>query len=324
MRRLGALLVALAAAAASAATPAGAQDWPSRPVRIVNTFAPGGAADTLARLVADHLSQAFGQQFYVETRAGAAGVIGVTSVAHAPPDGYNFVITTFSLLIIGPLTNPKIGYHPQKDLTNIAYIAGSPIVFVVNAKSDVKTLKDFVALGKNSETPLTYSSSGIGSNGQLISEYFAKLAGIRVEHVPYKGAAQGLTDLVGGHLVFSSQTLSSSAGLVRGGALAPIAVTATARLPDYPDLPTFKELGYPDLITTNWFGLAGPGGLPKAIADKVNAESIKAMTRPDTAKRLREDGLVTEPLTVDAFRAFIETETTRWQPVLRSAGFTVP
>jgi tripartite-type tricarboxylate transporter receptor subunit TctC len=278
----------------------------------------------LARVVAEHLSQAFGQQFFVETRAGAAGTIGVTAVAHSPPDGYNFVITTFSLLVIDPLTNPKIGYNPQKDLTNVAYIAGSPIVFVVNAKSDVKTLKDFIALGKKSEKPLTYSSSGIGSNGQLISEYFAKLAGIRVEHVPYKGASQGLTDLVGGHLVFSSQTLSSAAGLVRGNVLVPIAHTAAERLPDYPDLPTFKELGFPQLVSTNWFALAGPSGLPKAITDKVNAEVIKAVSRPETAKRLREDGLVAEPLSAEAFRAFIETEVTRWQPVLRSAGFAVP
>lgn len=318
------MLVVLVAAAGSTSIPAGAQDWPSRPVRIVNTFVPGGAADMLARLVADHLSQAFRQQFYVETRAGAAGVIGVMSVAHAPPDGYNFVITTVSLLILAPLINPNIGYDPQKDLTNVAYIAGSPIVFVVNAQSDVKTLKDFIALGKNSDKPLTYSSSGIGSNGQLISEYFAKLAGIRVEHVPYKGAAQGLTDLVGKHLVFSSQTLSSSAGLIRGKMLAPIAHTATERLPDYPDVPTFKELGFSDLISTNWFALAGPRDLPKEIVDKVNAEVIKAVAHPDTAKRLREDGLVTELLNADAFRTFIETEITRWQPVLRSAGFLAP
>ncbi len=323
MRCLVALLAALAAAA-SAPTPVGAQEWPSRPVRIVNTFVPGGAADRLARLIADHLSLAFGQQFYVETRAGAAGVIGVMSVAHAPPDGYNFVITTFSLLVIDPLTNPKLGYDPQKDLTNVAYIAGSPIVFVVNAKNDVKTLKDFIALGKSSDRPLTYSSSGIGSNGHMISEYFAKLAGVRIEHVPYKGAAQGLTDLVGEHLVFSSQTLSSAAALVRGHVLRPIALTATARLPEYPELPTFKELGFSQLVTTNWFGLAAPGGLPKEIADNVNREVIKAVTDPDTAKQLREDGLVTDPLSADAFRAFITAELERWRPVLAGAGPAAP
>lgn len=302
---------------------AAADNWPSRPVRIVSTFAPGGAADILARLIADHMSQAFGQRFYVETRAGAAGSIGLTSVMHAPPDGYNFVITTVSLLIIGPLTNPTIGYHPQNDLTNVAYIAGSPIVFVVNAKSHIKTLNDFVALGKTSDKPLSYSSSGLGSNGQLTAEYFARLTGIRVEHVPYKGASQGLTDLVGGHLVFSAQTLSSASGLIRSGALAPIAHTADTRMPNYSDVPTFKELGYSDLVSTNWFGLAGPAGLPKDIADRVNSEVTRAVTSRETAKRLREDAMVTAQLSTDEFSAFIDTELARWKPLLRSAGFPV-
>jgi len=294
MSRLAFLIAILALALPGARCGAVADNWPSRPVRIVNTFAPGGAADMLARLVADHMSPAFGQPFYVETRAGAAGAIGVMSVVHTPPDGYNFVITTVSLLVIGPLTNPKIGFHPQKDLTNVAYIAGSPIVFVVNANSDIKTVKDFVALAKKSEKPLPYSSSGIGSNGQMTAEYFAKLAGIRVEHVPYKGAAQGLTDLVGGHLVFSAQTLSSASALIRGGVLLPIAHTGSTRLSDYPDVPTFKELGYSDLVSTNWFGLAGPAGLPKDIVDKMNSEVTNAVTNPDAAKRLVEDGMVTE------------------------------
>jgi tripartite-type tricarboxylate transporter receptor subunit TctC len=198
VKRLCAALFVLAAAHVIHAVPAAAQAWPAKPVRIVNTFAPGGAADVLARMVAESLTNALGQQFFVETRAGAGGVIGVQSVAHAEPDGYNFVITTMSLLVIGPITNPKIGFDPFKDLINIAFIAGSPIVFVVNPSKGIKTLKDFVDYAKNSTVPLTYSSSGVGSNGQLVAETFAQRAGIRVEHVPYKGAAQGLTDLVGG------------------------------------------------------------------------------------------------------------------------------
>src|SRR5712691_10959135 len=145
------------------ATPASADDWPSRPVRIVNTFAPGGAADILARIVADHLTSAFKQQFFVETRAGAGGVIGVQTVANADPDGYNFVITTLSLAIIGPVMNPRIGYDPLKDLTHVGYIAGSPILFITSAKSDVKTLADFVTKAKARAKPLTYGSSGLSS-----------------------------------------------------------------------------------------------------------------------------------------------------------------
>ena len=153
MRRLGAALFALGSFIL-AGLPASADEWPSRPVRIVNTFAPGGAADILARIVADHLSIAFKQQFYVETRSGAGGVIGVQTVANSEPDGYNFVISTLSLTIIAPFINPKIGYDPMKDLTHVAYIAGTPILFIVSAKSDVKSLKDFVAKSKQARDRL--------------------------------------------------------------------------------------------------------------------------------------------------------------------------
>src|SRR5262249_42905185 len=162
MKRVGALLLALTGVFA---VPAQAEEWPARPVRIVNTFAPGGAADILARIVADHLSQAFKQQFFVETRAGAGGAIGVQTVANADPDGYNFVITTLSLAVLAPAINPKIGYDPLKDLTYVSYIAGSPILFITSAKSGVKTLADFVAKARASTKPLTYGSSGLSSAG---------------------------------------------------------------------------------------------------------------------------------------------------------------
>jgi tripartite-type tricarboxylate transporter receptor subunit TctC len=315
--------IALAAAVAFAVLGGGAapaQEWPSRPVRIVNTFAPGGAADILARLAADHLTGAFGQQFFVETRAGAAGAIGVQFVAHAEPDGYNFVITTLSLLTFAPITNPKIGYDPLNDLTNVAYLAGSPVAFVVNAGGKVKSLEEFIARGKASPKPLTYSSSGVGSNGHLLAEYFGRKVGIMVEHVPYKGAAQGLTDLVGGHLDFSAQTMSSASGLIRGNAALALAHTFKERLPDYPNVPTFRELGFPEFASTNWFALAAPAGLPRDIAQKVNREIVRMVQRPDIQKRLREDGLVAETFTVDEFRNFIVAETARWKPMLVETG----
>ena len=312
------------AAVLAAATPAAAQEWPNRPVRIVNTFAPGGAADILARLAADHLTTAFGQQFFVETRAGAAGAIGVQYVAHAEPDGYNFVVTTLSLLTFAPITNPKIGYDPLNDLTNVAYLAGSPVAFLVNAKGNVKTLGEFVALGKASAKPLTYSSSGVGSNGHLIAEYFGRKAGIGVEHVPYKGAAQGLTDLVGGHVNFSAQTMSSASGLIRGNAALPLAYTFKNRLPDYPEVPTFTELGYPELASTNWFALAAPAGLPRDIAEKVNREIVRMVQKPEIQRRLREDGLVPEAFSLAEFHDFIVSETARWKPMLVETGLAAP
>ncbi|MFL6935394.1 MAG: Bug family tripartite tricarboxylate transporter substrate binding protein [Xanthobacteraceae bacterium] len=317
---LGRLTACIALATLLATPAASAQDWPTRPVRIVNTFAAGGTADVLARTVAEHLSSAFGQQFFVETRPGAGGSIGVQSVVNSPPDGYNFVITNVSLLVLQPLTNPKIGYDPDRDLVNVAYIAGAPVVLSVNAAGGAKTLQDFIAAGKNGAKPLTYSSSGLGSMGHLLTELFAQKAGLKVEHVPYKGAAQSLMDLVGGHIDFSCQTVSSTAAQLRSGALRGLATTSNERLPDYPDLPTFTELGFADLVSTTWFSLSGPAGLPDEIVRRVNREVVRAMSKPEAQRRLQQDGLVTEPLNPEQFRSLIAAETVRWKPVAERAG----
>jgi tripartite-type tricarboxylate transporter receptor subunit TctC len=310
----------LAAVAALSVVSAHAEEWPVRPVRIVNTFAAGGAADILARLVAERLSTAFKQQFYVETRAGAGGAIGVQSVVNTPPDGYNFVITNVSLLALAPTINPKLGFDPKRDLTNIAYIAGSPVVLSVNAASGMRTLADFLARAKASDKPLTYSSSGVGSMGHLVGELFAQTAKVHFEHVPYKGASQGLTDLVGGHIAFSTQTVSSTAGQLKAGTLIGLAQTAQARMPDYPTIPTFTELGYPDVASTIWFSLSGPAGLPADIVAKVNAAVVAGMTRPEAEQRLRELGLIANGMTVAEFNALVDRETARWKPVIEQLG----
>jgi tripartite-type tricarboxylate transporter receptor subunit TctC len=311
--------VALLLLLAVSTAPAWAQEWPSRPVRIVNTFAPGGAADILARIVADHLSGAFKQQFFVETRAGAGGAIGVQTVANSDPDGYNFVITTLSLTIIAPFINPKIGYDPMKDLTHIAYIAGTPILFIVSAKSDVKTLADFVAKSKASAKPLTYGSSGLSSAGQMVAQSFAMKAGLKFEIIPYKGASQSIVDVVANHIDFATPTVTSASGQLRGGTVTGLAVSAEQRLPDYPEVPTFKELGY-DVVATNWFALAGPAGLPADIVSKVNREINIAMAKPESQQRMREDGMLVRAMDAPAFRKFIEDEGKRWRPVIEQAG----
>jgi tripartite-type tricarboxylate transporter receptor subunit TctC len=301
------------------ATLAVADEWPSRPVRMVNTFAAGGTADVLTRLVADQLSATFKQQFFVETRPGAAGTIGVKSVADSPPDGYNFALTNITHLVLAPISNPKLGYDPKRDLTNIGYIAGSPIVFSVSANGGIKTLQDFIDHGRATQRPLTYSSSGVGSSGQLVAEDFAKKAGIKIEHVPYKGASQGLTDLVGGHIVFSAQTLSSTAALMRGGQLRAIAHSNPTRIADFPDVPTLKELGY-DVVATTWFTISGPANLPKDITEKVNHEIAHAVANPEAQARLRRDGMIAETMSVEELSKFIDAETVRWRPVLDQLG----
>jgi tripartite-type tricarboxylate transporter receptor subunit TctC len=318
-RRLGLLCATAVAAALLYPQSSFAETWPSHPVRIVNTFAPGGAADILARMAADQLTKTFGQQFYVETRDGAGGVIGVDFVAHSDPDGYNFVITTLSLTAINPLINAKIGYDPFKDLTHVAYLAGSPIVFIVSAKSDVKTLADFVARAKASAKPLTYGVSGFASAGQMVTESFAQEIGVKFQVVPYKGAAQSQLDVVAGNIDFATPTVTSASPQLQGGTVTGLAQTGSARLPDYPDVPTFKDLGY-KLEATNWFGLAGPAGMPKEIVQKVNAAINAGMSLPENQKRINAQGMIVTPMDGDTYQAFVSREALRWKPVILSAG----
>lgn len=320
MKRLVAASLIIASAHLTATAPAFAQAWPNKPVRIVNTFAPGGAADFLARTVADNLTTTFKQQFFVETHAGAAGAIGVNLVAATPPDGYNFVLTNITMLVLAPIGNPKLGYDPYKDLSNIAYLGGSPIVLSVNAKGDIKTFADFIDHAKKSPKPMTYSSSGVGSAGHLFGELLAQKLDLKFEHVPYKGASQGLMDLVGGHIMFSAQTVTSTAGQMRGGTLRGLAVTSKERIKDFPDLATFTEIGYPDFESAIWFSLSAPAGLPKDIADKVNREVAKGMTSAAVNQKMLEQGMITEAMTQDQFKALIDSEHARWKPVLEKAG----
>jgi tripartite-type tricarboxylate transporter receptor subunit TctC len=314
-----AAVMAVAAHVALAAAESGAETWPAHPVRIVNGFAAGGAADILARIAADQLTKALGQQFFVETRAGAGGVISVDDVAHAAPDGYNFVITTLSLTAINPLINAKIGYDPFKDLTHVAYLAGSPIVFIVRAKSDVKTLQGFVAKAKSSAKPLTYGVSGLASAGQMLAESFAQLADLKFQVVPYKGASQSQLDVVAGNIDFATPTVTSATPQLQGGTVTALAQTGSQRFADYPNVPTFKELGY-DVVATNWFGLAGPAGLPSAIVQKVNRAINAGMAAPEIQERIRQQGMIIAPMDVEAYTAFVEHEASRWKPVILKAG----
>jgi tripartite-type tricarboxylate transporter receptor subunit TctC len=297
-----------------------ARSWPAKPVRIVNTFAAGGTADVLARMVADQLAATFKQQFFVETRAGATGLIGLRSVMGTEPDGYNLVLSTQSLLVTIPIMNPAVGYDPVRDLTNIAYVGGSPIVFLVSPSSGIKTFADFMARARASNRPLTYSSSGLGGNGHLMTEFFGQRTGVKVEHVPYKGASQGLVDLIGGHIAFSAQTVASAASYIRGGTLVPLANTADARLPDYPDLPTLKELGYPELVATTWFSISAPARLAPDIAERINRSIVADLAAPETQQRLRRDGLISQPMSMSEFDKFIAFENARWKPVIERAG----
>jgi tripartite-type tricarboxylate transporter receptor subunit TctC len=314
------LLAAVLAGTFLALAPVSAQDWPMRPVRIIVPFGAGGTGDTLARIVAEHLSASLKQQFVVENRTGAGGMIGVQALASSAPDGYTLGITNVSTLSLIPVINPKNSYHPLNDFTHVAFVAGAPVALAVFPKLGIKTLPEFIAYASKSDKPLTFASSGLGSDGHLIGEAIAASTKIRVEHIPYKSTAQALTDVVGGHVTFSTFTLSSTSSFIRAGTLTGVAATSAERMPDYPDLPTFKELGYGDLVASTWFSISGPAKLAKDILDKLNREIATAMAKPEVQARMRRDGLLTESMSPDAFTKFVASESARWTPLIQRAG----
>lgn len=312
-------VVALAGFVATMGTPLTAQEWPSRPVKIIAPFAAGGTADTLGRIAAEQLSEAFNAQFVVENRGGGGGIPGSLAVARMEPDGYNFVVSGIATHAIAPAVNPNSGYDPVKDFTHVAYFGGPPIVFIVPASLGVKTIGELVAYAKRTGEKLTYASPGTGTSGHLVAEFFAGKAGIAIEHIPYRGAAPGVMDVMAGHLRFGSMTWTTAAGQIAAGTVVPLAVSSDRRLPDFPNIPTFVESGY-DLVSTTWFSLSGPPGLPKDIVNAVNREVIKAFAKPEVLARLRTEQVLTQAMTPAEFSKFVGDEFARWKPVAQQIG----
>lgn len=314
--------LALAVAFAILAIPpsvSSAQDWPNRPVRIIVPFGAGGSGDAVARTLSEHLATAFGQQFVVENRTGAAGAIGAKAVATAPPDGYTIGITNLSVLSLVPVITTNAGYDPIGSFSHIAYGAGAPVVLAGNPKTGVKKLADFVKFATERKA-FTYASSGVGSDGHLMGEAIAASMKLTVEHVPYKSTSQALVDVVGNHVPFCTFTLSSTAQFMRDGTLNGITVTSAQRLPDFPNLPTFVELGHPELEGTTWFSISGPAGLPKDIVDKLNAEINRIVVMPAVEAKFRRDGFQAKPMSPPAFTAYVESENKRWRALVERAG----
>ena len=296
------------------------QDWPARPVKIIVPFGPGGTADTLGRLVAGKLSEQFKESFVIENRGGAGGAVGSEIAAKADPDGYTLVVSGIASHVIAPLLPRSTPYDPMKDFTHIALFGGPPAVLAINPSLPAKNLGEFIALAKAKPGTLSYGSPGNGTQGQLVAELFKKLAGIDVQHVPYKGASAAVTDMIAGHIQAVSTTLSTAAGQIRGGRARALAISAERRLPDYPDIPTFAESGYPDLVATVWFSLSGPAGLPPQIVERLNAEVRRALELSEVKDKLRHEGIAPNRLDAKEFTAFVADELRRWGPIVRASG----
>lgn len=297
-----------------------AQAWPDKPVKIIVPFAPGGSADTLGRLVAQKISAQMKASFMVENRAGAGGTLGSDLAAKAAPDGYTLVVSGIASHVIAPLLPQGTPYDPAKDFTHIAMFGGPPAVLAVHPSLDAKDLREFVALAKAKPGALSYGSPGSGTQGQLVAELFKQRAGIDMQHVPYKGASGAVTDLIAGHIPVVSTTLTTAASQIRAGRARGLAVSAASRLPDFPDLPTYAEMGYPDLVATVWFSLSGPANMPREIVKRLNAEVNRALELPEVRERLKPEGIVPSPMGARAFSAFVAEELRRWGPVVKASG----
>jgi tripartite-type tricarboxylate transporter receptor subunit TctC len=311
------LIAALLLCAASAAM---AQSWPAKPVRIIVPFAPGGSADTLGRLAAQKLSESLKENFIVENRPGAGGVIGSDMVAKAAPDGYTLLVSGVASHAVAPALGKGTPYDPVGDFTHVALFGGPPAVLVVNPAVPAKNLSELVELLKKDPGKYSYGSPGNGTHGQLVAELFKQLAGVDMQHVPYKGASGAIADLMAGHIPIASTTLSTAAGQIHGGKARALAISTAARLPDYPDVPTYAELGYKDLVATIWFSLSGPAGLPADIVSRLNTEVRRAMQQPDVKQRLRPEGIEPGDLDPKAFTAYVAQEVKRWAPVVKASG----
>jgi tripartite-type tricarboxylate transporter receptor subunit TctC len=296
---------------------AAAQDWPARPVRIVSPFAAGGSSDTMGRIIAERLSAKMRQQFFVENHGGAGGLIGSALVANAPPDGYTFLISSIGTHVIAPLASANPGYDPIASFSQVAYVGGPPIVVAVHPSLGVHSFKELLALLKTRGEALPYVSPGPGTIGHLIAEFWAERENIRLAHVAYKGSGQAINDLVAGHVKMGSITWTATLGQVRGGTILPLAVSSARRMPEFPDVPTLNELGYPDLVVTTWFGFAAPAGLSDTIAHRMNHEIANALDDAAVRRRLDQDGFERQTMSPAELTTFIRSELAKWAPLAK-------
>jgi tripartite-type tricarboxylate transporter receptor subunit TctC len=310
------LLIAVALSSGTAS----AQTWPSRPVRIIVPFAPGGTSDTLGRIVAQKLTETFKQPFVVENVPGAGGLIGSDKVAKAAPDGYMLVISGVASHAIAPTLSKKVPFDPVRDFSHIALFGGPPSVLAVNPSFPARDLKGFIAYAKSKPGKLTYGSPGNGTLGHLLGENLKQLLGIDIVHVPYKGASPAVADLIAGHIPAISTTLTTAAEQIKSGKARALAVSSALRVPDFPDVPTFSELGHPELTAAIWFSLSGPAGMPQDIVQRLNTEVRRILQLPEVRQRLRTEGIEPGNLDPKAFTSFVATELRRWTLVVRASG----
>ncbi len=314
------VLAAAFASGTAFASAAGAQQYPVRPVRLIVSFAPGGASDIGARILAQKLTQSFGQQVVVDNRAGGAGNIGHEIVARATPDGYTLLWCSIGPMVVNVSLFANLPYHPLRDFEPITIAADSINALVVHPAVAAKSVKEFIALAKSQPGKLNYGSSGYGGAGHLSGELFNLMTGVNVVHVPYKGGGPAMLDLLGGQIQSIFATLPTALPHIRTGKIRALGVVTAKRAPALPDVPTIAEAGVPGYEASNWYGLAAPAKTPRPLVTRLHREIVGALESPEVKSGFDTQGLLLVTSTPEAFRSFIKAELDKWGMLIRKIG----
>ena len=309
-------------ATAVAPASAEAQAYPSRPLRFIVPFPPGGSTDIYARIIGPRLADALRQQVVIDNRPGAGGALGADLAAKAPPDGYTIWLGQTNNLAIGPAMRTKNSYDPVRDFSPITLLMQAPQVMVVNAGSPITSIKELIAAAKSKPGTLTFASAGIGSSGHVAGELLNQVAGVNITHVPYKGASPAMIDLRGGRVTFLATSLASAAQFVKDGKIKGIATTGLKRARLMPDVPTVAESGVPGFEVASWHGMLAPAKVPREIIARLNREIVAILDKPEVRDALLSEGGDITPGTPEEFAVFLKSEAQKWAKVIKQAGIT--
>jgi tripartite-type tricarboxylate transporter receptor subunit TctC len=306
--------------AAVVAIPAGAQSFPSKPVRYVVPFPAGASPDLIARILTERLAKIWGQPVLVENRSGAGGTVGAAFAAKAPPDGHTLFQCNIASSAIAESLYAKLPYDQERDFAPISRIGRSPSVLVVHPSMPARSLPELIGYAKRNPGKLSYGTSAAGTSPQLAMELVKITAGVAIVHVAYKGAPQALSDVVGGQIPITVQTAPAVLPVIQAARVRALAVTSLARIPQLPDVPTMHEGGLPNFEVTSWYGLCAPAGTPVAVLEKIRADLVAILETPEVQRRFGEMVIDVSPTSRDAFAQFIRAETARWAKVIQAAG----
>jgi tripartite-type tricarboxylate transporter receptor subunit TctC len=313
-------LLALLCAGILSINAAWAQAWPTKPVRVIVTFSPGGSSDIVARLVAIPLQAELGQSVVVENKPGAGGTIGAQEVARAAPDGYTLLLSNSAPISISPAMQDQPRYDPVTSFTHVSYIGSVANVFVVHPSVPASSLRELVGWIKAEPNPVNYGSGGIGSIGHIVGETLKKDQGLRMEHVGYKGSSPMHNDLLAGTIKLAIDTLPQNVPFIKDGKLRALAVTSAARAPMAPGIPSVLELGQKKLVAENFLGVSGPAGLPPPVVERLHAAMKKSLANPTVAQRLAELGVQGRDMTPEQFTAFVANQVKEWHQPVKDSG----